>query len=76
MCSVSTTKLLFILNVTFTVSVPTITTLCVKPSMTPFTETDQIVCIVRSAFGQGLDMVYFFNRNIDSVVKALLTERV
>ena len=76
LCSVSTTKLLFILNVTFKVSVPTITTLCMKPSMTLFTETDQIVCIVRSAFGQRLDVMHLFNGNIDPVVKALFAERV
>ena len=76
LCSVSTTKLLFILNVTFTVSVPTIAALCVKPSMTLFTETDQIVCVVCSALGQRLDVVYFLNGNVYPVVKALLTERV
>ena len=76
LCSVSTTKLLFILNVTFTASVPTITTLCVKPSMTLFTETDQIVCVVRSAFGQWLDVMHLFNGNIDPVIKALFAEWV
>ena len=56
--------------------VPTIAALCMKPSMTLFTETDQIVCVVCSALGQRLDVVYFLNRNIDPVVKALLTEWV
>ena len=76
LCSVSTTILLFILDVTFTVSVPTIAALCMKPSMTLFTETDQIVCVVRSAFGQWLDVMHLFNGNIDTVVKALFAERV
>ena len=76
LCSVSTTILLFILNVTFKMSVPTITALCMKPSMTLFTETDQIIRSVSSAFGQGLDVMHLFNRNIDPVVKALFAERV
>ena len=76
MCSVSTTTLIFLLNVTFTVSVPTIPALCVKPSMTLFTETDQIICVVRSAFGQGLDVMHLFNGNIDPVIKALFAEWV
>ena len=76
MCSVSTTILRFILKVTFKMSVPTITALCMKPSMTLFTETDQILCIVRSTFGQGLDVMHLFNGNIDPVIKALFAERV
>ena len=76
LCSVSTTKLLFILNVTFTMSVPTIAALCMKPSMTLFTETDQIVCIVCSAFGYRFNVMHLFNRHIDPIVKALLTEWV
>ena len=44
--------------------------------MTLFTETDQIVCVVCSALGQRLDVVYFLNGNVYPVVKTLLTERV
>ena len=76
MCSVSTTKLIFLLNVSLSVPVPTVATLCVKPCMTATTEANQILRIVRTAFRQRLDVMYFLNGNVDPVVKALLTERV
>ena len=76
MCSVSTTILIFLLDITFPASVPTITTLCVKPSMARTTQRNEIICIVRSAFGQRLYVMHLFNGNIDTVVKALFAERV
>ena len=76
MCSVSTTTLIFLLNVSLPVPVPTVATLCVKPCMARLTQGDEVLCIVRTTFRQRFDVMYFLNGNVDPVVKALLTERV
>ena len=76
MCSVSTTTLIFLLNVSLPVPVPTVATLCVKPCMARLTQGDEVLCIVRTTFRQRLDVMYLFNGNVVPVVKALLTERV
>ena len=55
---------------------PAVTTFGMDLGMAGGAQAHEIVVAVRTTFCQRLDVMYFFNRNVDPVVKALLTERV
>ncbi len=55
---------------------PPVTSLGMEPCVTRLTKTDEVIPVMRTAFSKRGLMVDFLNGNHDTILKALLTERV